>query len=116
MCADHNVEASLLDQPRQERQTVSLALPEKYGKKLILPGGIMVQVGTRPVTVFTEWDFTVTGVDPAPPAPEPSNTRKRQLARAQQPQFSCLPGQSYCWTGRGKNFACVNTSSDVACE
>lgn len=54
-------------------------------------------------------------VEVAAPPPTVSQ-RKRQLSRVMQPRLNCEVNESYCWTGRGKTFACIATSTDISCE
>lgn len=61
--------------------------------------------------------YTINPLDPAdrPAEPVPSGTLRKRRAEDQH-VFDCPIGHTYCWTGQGRDYACMDTSSDVTGE
>jgi hypothetical protein len=103
-------------------------------------GAITLSVGTKTKSYRSETDFTVTpdtssgSATPSQGArrrrafeadyikrhgvPAPPQAAGQALARAEeqhQESFLCAKGASYCWTGKGLGFECIDTSTDVLC-
>jgi hypothetical protein len=105
-----------------------------------VPGDITIKIGTSPRLLAVETDFTVTPDTSSGTATPSQGARRRRafeadyikrhgvpappqaagqaLARAEQQHqesFLCAKGASYCWTGKGLGFECIDTSTDVLC-
>lgn len=81
---------------------------------LNISGSSAVSIGVRPQWYTVDTYFYVEP-EAVSPAPKPSGVTAKKR-RDTQHVFDCPIGHTYCWTGQGQEYACMNTSSDASGE